>query len=167
LAQISTLEISQDDAWIQLEQADKQKDVEEIKKAWLSSTDSPFMFVADNIAKAVLAYASTFPELRFEELEETFRKAHMNTYLVAKEQQVSDTHTIVNLQGATGQKYVLSFQFSSRPRRAKFAEGWPSTPEENMSRLAEAGFVMDSLIPKCSNCDGKLQSLISCRMAWD
>jgi hypothetical protein len=124
------------------------------------------VFVADDTAKAVLTYACTFPELRFEELEETFRKAKMNTHLVAKEQQVSDTHTIMNLQGRAGQTYVVSFQFSSKPRRAKFAEGWPSTSEENMSRLGEAGFVMDSLVPKCSNCDGELQSLIYCRLAW-
>jgi hypothetical protein len=103
----------------------------------------------------VLVYASTYPELRFEELEETFRKANMNTYLIAKQQEIADTHTIMNLQGSPGQKYVLSFQFTSKPRRAKSVEGWPSSSEENMTRLSEAGFVMDSLIPKCSNCEGE------------
>jgi hypothetical protein len=80
----------------------------------------------------------------------------MNTYLIAKQQEIADTHTIINLQGSAGQKYVLSCQFSSRPRRAAFAQGWPSTDEENKARLSEAGFVMDSLVPKCTNCDGEL-----------
>ena len=79
----------------------------------------------------------------------------MNTFLIAKKQDIADTHTIVNLQGQPDQKYVLSFQKSAKPRRAKFAEGWPETPEENLVRLAEAGFVMDSLVTKCSNCGGK------------
>jgi hypothetical protein len=79
----------------------------------------------------------------------------MNTYLIAKQQDIADTQTIVNLQGVGGQRYVISFQFSPRPRRAKFAEGWPSSVEENMTRLSEAGFVMDGLIPKCTNCEGK------------
>ena len=79
----------------------------------------------------------------------------MKTFLIAKQQEVSDTHTIVNLQGKIDQKYVVSFQFSAKPRRAKFAEGWPATPEENMTRLAEAGLPLDRMVPKCSNCNGK------------
>lgn len=79
----------------------------------------------------------------------------MNTYLIAKKQEVSDTHTIVNLQGNIDQTYALSIQFSAKPRRKKFAEdgGWPETPEENMTRLAEAGIVMDRMVEKCGNCD--------------
>lgn len=78
----------------------------------------------------------------------------MNTYLIAKEQQISDTHTIVNLQGKIDQKYAVSIQFSDKPRRAAFAEGWPKSKEENMTRLAEAGFVLDRMVLKCSNCGG-------------
>ena len=77
----------------------------------------------------------------------------MNTRLIAKEQNVSDTHTIVNLQGKIDQKYAVSIQFSDKPRRAAFAEGWPKSKEENTTRLAEAGFIADRMVPKCSNCD--------------
>lgn len=80
----------------------------------------------------------------------------MNTYLIAKQQEVSDTHTIVNLQGKQDQEYVISIQFSDKPRRPKFAEGWPSSPEENMERLAAAGIPMDRMVPKCSNCRREL-----------
>ena len=108
--------------------------------------------------QAILVYAKAFPEVTFEDLEGVFREAGMNTYLIAKEQTVSDTHTIVNLQGKVDQKYVISIQFSAKARRAKFAEGWPSTPEENTTRLTEAGFAMDRMVPKCDNCGGKLSS---------
>ena len=77
----------------------------------------------------------------------------MNTYLIAKQQEVSDTHTIVNLQGNIDQEFVVSIQFTDKPRRAKFAEGWPSSPEENLERLAKAGFPLDRMVQKCSNCD--------------
>ena len=77
----------------------------------------------------------------------------MNTHLIAKQQEVADTHTIVNLQGAIDQKYAVSIQFTAKPRRAKFAEGWPESPEDNLARLSEAGFIMDRMVPKCTNCD--------------
>lgn len=94
--------------------------------------------------------------MTFEELEPVFRDAKMNTFLIAKEQNISKTHTIVNLQGKTGMKYAVNIQFTDKPRRARFSEGWPKTPEENMVRLTEAGFIMDSLQPKCRNCDRML-----------
>ncbi|KAK3707830.1 hypothetical protein LTR37_011832 [Vermiconidia calcicola] len=126
-------ELSVEDAWKMLEDADKDREV-------------------DSIKKAILAYAKAYPDVTFEELEGVFREAPMQTYLIAKEQQVSDTHTIVNLQGKADQKYVVSIQFGAKPRRAKFAEGWPSSPEENLTRLVEAGWPMDRMVPKCDNC---------------
>lgn len=106
-----------------------------------------------NCTQAIFQYAKAFPDLTLTELEQTFRDAEMNTFLIAKEQAIADTHTIVNLQGKSGLKYVVSFQFSAKPKRAKFAEGWPTSPEDNMTRLEEAGFVMDGLVMKCSNCN--------------
>ncbi|KAK5120696.1 hypothetical protein LTR85_006054 [Meristemomyces frigidus] len=133
-ADLGIKDMSAEDAWKELEAADKDKDVDDIKKA-------------------ILTYAKAFAEVTFEELEQTFRDAEMNTYLIAKQQEVSDTHTIINLQGKIDQEYVVSIQFSAKPRRAKFAEGWPESPEENLTRLGKAGLPMDRMVPKCSNCD--------------
>jgi hypothetical protein len=105
------------------------------------------------LTQAIFMYAKAYPELTLEELENTFRDADMNTYLIAKEQDISNTHTIIDLQGEQGQKFVVSFQFSNKPKRAKFAEGWPSTPEENLTRLTESGFVVDSFAIICRRCD--------------
>lgn len=98
----------------------------------------------------------------FVNLEEAFREAEMNTYLIAKQQETSDTHTIVNLQGTIDQSYVVSIQFSAKPRRAKSQGSWPETPQENIARLAEAGWPMDRMVPKCSNCEGKLRHWSCC-----
>ncbi|KAK3069636.1 hypothetical protein LTR53_011880 [Teratosphaeriaceae sp. CCFEE 6253] len=123
-----------EDAWTALMQADKTKDVHDINHA-------------------MFTYVKAYPELTFEELEKTFRDMHMNTFLIAKQQEVKDTHIIVNLQGTIDQEYVVSIQFSPKPRRAAFASGWPDTAEENLVRLSKAGVVMDRLIPKCVNCN--------------
>lgn len=61
--------------------------------------------------------------------------------------------TSVNLQGKSACKYVVGFYYSPKLQRAKFAESWPPTPEENLVRLEEAGAVMDQTQLQCRNCD--------------
>jgi len=60
-----------------------------------------------------------------------------------------DTMTIISLAGKIDQEFVLTFNWSAKARRGKFAEGWPSTPEENLERLQKAGIPCDRGIPKC------------------
>jgi len=141
-----------DDAWKMLEAADADKDV-------------------DDIRTAMLAYAKAHPAVTFEELESVFRGSEFNTHLIAKQQEVADTHTIVNIQGQIDQEFVVSIQFSAEPRRKAFAEGWPETPEINMERLAKAGITMDRMVQKCHNCErtytpsSKPSVMLTCRRA--
>jgi len=93
------------------------------------------------------------PNLTFADLEKELRAAGMNIHIIAKEQSISDTMTIVNLQGKKDCKYVVSFQYGYKPSRPRFAAGWPLSAEDNFVRLMDAGYVKDSLIPKCRNCD--------------
>lgn len=127
-------DIPRDAAWEKLEQADESRDLDDIKTAFF-------------------VYAKAEPDFTLEAAEKAFRENDFNTFLVAKQQEVSDTHTIVNLQGVPAQEFVVMFQFSIKPRRAKLAEGWPSSEEENVERLASAGFVMDGFVQKCRNCN--------------
>lgn len=120
-------------AWELLEKADKERDVDEIK-----------MYI--------LSYAKAYPAITLPELEAVFRDNKMNTYLIATEKAISKTHSIVNLQGKAEQKYVVSVQFSAKPRRAKMAEAWPESPEQNLERLAEAGFPLDGKVVVCDSC---------------
>ena len=62
--------------------------------------------------------------------------------------------TIVNLQGKTDCKYVIGYYFSIKPKRAKFAQGFPTSEEENFERLKDAGEAMENVIPVCRNCGG-------------
>jgi hypothetical protein len=64
--------------------------------------------------------------------------------------------TIVNLAGKIDQKYVLAITLSDKPKREKFAVGWPESAEENLERLNSCGFVMDRLVPMCDNCGGNI-----------
>lgn len=146
LMDVDIRDLTVETAWKEVEKADEDKDVHDIKEARSYSHLKKKLLT---FFQAVLKYAKAFPEVTFEELEQVFRDASMNTYLIAKQQEVSDTHTIINLQGKKDQTYVVSFQFSPKPKRAAFAEGWPSTPEENLTRLAEAGLPMDRMVPKC------------------
>ena len=110
--------------------------------------------------QAILTYGKAYPAVTLDELEGVFREARMNTHLIAKEQTISDTHTIVNLQGMIDQKYAVSIQFTDKPKRAAFAEGWPKDKEDNITRLAEAGFILDGMVQKCSNCDGTCTTIL-------
>jgi hypothetical protein len=105
------------------------------------------------VLQALFAYAKAVGTATLQDLEQTFRGEKFNTHLIAKEQEVAVNWTLVNFQGKTDQKYTVSLQWSSEPRRAAFAVGWPSSPEENINRLGEAGFPMDSFVTVCRNCD--------------
>ena len=67
---------------------------------------------------------------------------------------MTDTYTLMNLSGKLDCKYHVGFFFSDKPKRVSLKEGWPSSPEENLERLKDAGIPVERGIPKCSNCDG-------------
>ena len=130
-----------DTAWNAMKTADSERDISDFREAFK-------------------AYCKSLPDMDFKTAESAFREARMNTHLIAKEQEVSDVHTVVNLQGKTDCKYVVSFQFGTKPSRAATAGSWPKTAEENLERLEDAGYIMDRMVPKCRNCDGKLEHLV-------
>lgn len=133
-----------DDAWDNLMAADAAGDV-------------------DDFIQAFWVYCKLAPELTLVQLEECFRETNFKFYLIAKEQPVpSPVHTNVDLQGNADKKYQVSFQKTSKSRRAILAEGWPKTPEENLQRLQDAGFSMDNLKPYCTNCEQSGHSAKSC-----
>lgn len=78
-----------------------------------------------------------------------------------QEKDVGDCISLINLQGKLNCKYVVGFYFSAKPQRANLRDRWPATPEENLERLADAGFPYDRQIPKCGNCGGKWRSSAS------
>lgn len=83
------------------------------------------------------------------------RQRKANTH---QEKDITDTFTLMDLDGKTGRQYHIGYFFSAQAPRGSLKESWPENPEQNMERLQNAGFPVDSMIPKCSNCDGKLSS---------
>jgi len=81
---------------------------------------------------------------------------------VLQEKEIPLSITLVNLQGKQDCKFTIGYNFSTQPKRAKFAEGWPSSVEENLERLADAGEAMDQLATLCRNCKGMIASPFPC-----
>lgn len=61
---------------------------------------------------------------------------------------------MINLQGKLDCTYVVGFYFNAKPQRANLKDRWPSSPEENLDRLGDAGIPYDRGVPKCANCGG-------------
>ena len=59
----------------------------------------------------------------------------------------------MDLQGKLDRKYQVQYAFTTNPKRGKSKEGWPSSPEENLERLKDAGISVERGIPKCNNCN--------------
>lgn len=122
-------------AWEQLQEAANDRDMDDVIEAgW-------------KYIKAV------GPELTYPALETAFRSLNINVYLIAIEKELTTTYTNMDLQGNLEKKYSITWRLSDKPMRPREKDSWPSSPEENLERLADAGTPVDRGLPKCSNCD--------------
>ncbi|KAJ0164470.1 DNA-binding protein HEXBP [Colletotrichum tanaceti] len=103
--------------------------------------------------EAVQKYLKHFPDMTYVELEMAFRSQDMGIYLIATERVLAPTHTNMDLQGNLEKKYTVQYRFSAQPDRQREKAAWPSSPEENMARLEDAGEPVSRLMQKCSNCN--------------
>lgn len=109
---------------------------------------------ADDAKEAVQAYVKAMNgEVSFRELQEAFITNGINLWLIATEKSLLEIFTNMDLQGNMGKKYTVSYRFSDQPQRPREIDGWPKTHEEILARLDDAGDVVDSGKPKCTNCD--------------
>lgn len=79
------------------------------------------------------------------------------------EKELAITYTNMDLQGNLDKKYTVSYRLSPKHQRPKEKDAWPKTPEENLTRLADAGEAVDRGIPKCSNCEQLGHTMKACR----
>lgn len=127
-------ELAAEDAWIKLIDSAKEKDI-------------------DVFRTCLRAYARALvDDFELPAVESALREDGLPVYLIAKKQDIAANMTIVDMIGNPGREYVLTIQLSAKPRRAKMAQGWPESPEQNLERLATAGFVHDVGVPMCGNC---------------
>lgn len=107
----------------------------------------------DDVMEAAYKYLKAAPQATYHQLEMAFRLQKMGIYLIALEKELSITYTNMDLQGNLDKKYTVTWRFSDKPMRPKERDIWPSTLEENLERLTDAGTPVDRGIPKCNNCD--------------
>lgn len=108
----------------------------------------------DDIMEAGWKYIKAVgAELTYPLLEQAFRGMNIGVHLIAIEKELTTTYTNMDLQGNLEKKYSVTWRLSDKPMRPREKDSWPSSPEENMERLADAGTPVDRGIPKCSNCD--------------
>ncbi|KAI9818739.1 MAG: hypothetical protein M1826_001327 [Phylliscum demangeonii] len=119
---------------------------------WLKAADAE-----KDLFQMVKVYAKAVEHTTFVQLENAFRVHDFNTFIIGIEVQEEEgkVHTMMNLQGKPNCKYLIQFSLRAHPKRKSTAPGWPSSTEENTARLADAGFMEDRGIPKCSNCNGR------------
>lgn len=145
--------LAPEQGWQMLLQADKARDMVLIKHVSSSSARRHADHPCLHLEQALSVYTRAMPSLTFADMEKELRSAGLNVHIIAKEQTLSDTVTVIDLQGVKDRKYVVSLQYSYKPTRPKFAAGWPSSPEENLQRLGNAGYIRDRMVMKCRNCD--------------
>jgi hypothetical protein len=143
----------------------------EAGEAWTHLIDAATTKDLDAFRLALRAYARACPDLfSLVAVEEALRHDGLGIYLIAKQQEIAPNMTIIDLVGNAKKDFILSVQLSAKPRRAKMAEGWPESPEQNLERLASAGYVQDCGVPLCGNCGelGHIRKVIASRMitAW-
>jgi hypothetical protein len=83
-------------------------------------------------------------------MEKAFRNQDIKVYLIGIEKELAVTYTNMDLQGNLDKKFTVNWRLSDKPARPKENDLWPSAPEENLERLADAGVPVDRGIPKWS-----------------
>ncbi|EPQ63833.1 hypothetical protein BGT96224_3590 [Blumeria graminis f. sp. tritici 96224] len=123
------------------------------EKAWEMIKMAVMAHEIDDLKEAVEIYLKSQPNLTYYQLEQAFRKQDLGAFLIATEKELAPTYTNMDFQGNLDKKYTVSWRWSSRPARPREKQIWPSSPEENMERLKDAGEPTDRGVPKCSNCN--------------
>ncbi|KAI1186056.1 hypothetical protein F5B17DRAFT_376376 [Nemania serpens] len=129
--------------------------IEEVKAeiAWEKITQAVRDRDMDDVKDAVQQYIKACPGTAYPELETAFRSQEIDLYLIAMENQsMVSTLTNMDLQGNLDKKYRVHYRFDKEPVRPRERELWPSSAEENMTRLEDAGEPVSRGLTKCTNC---------------
>ncbi|KAJ5640671.1 hypothetical protein N7528_000296 [Penicillium herquei] len=101
---------------------------------------------------ALQVYSKSKPLATYVDIEKKMREEKFNIYLIAMEKDPVDVMSLIDLQGVLDREFVVGFFYNAAPQRRNLRSRWPSTPEENLERLANAGLPYDRQVIKCRNC---------------
>ncbi|KAL7948879.1 hypothetical protein V8C42DRAFT_312580 [Trichoderma barbatum] len=121
-------------AWDKLKQAARERDADDAKEA---------------IEEYVKALAG---EVTYRQIQERLMEESVKIWLISTQRELIDTFTNMDLQGNIDKKYSISVRFSDKPERPREINAWPDGDDEILSRLNDAGMVVDRGVPKCYNC---------------
>ncbi|QUC23106.1 uncharacterized protein UV8b_07347 [Ustilaginoidea virens] len=108
---------------------------------------------ADDAKEGIQEYVKAAGgDVNYHQLQTMFIDEGISLWLIAMERQLVNVFTNMDLQGNTGKKYSISYRFSEKPERPRERETWPSSREEILNRLEDAGDVVDSGLRRCNNC---------------
>lgn len=126
----------------------------EVEAAWQMIKTAAAEQDADDAKDGIQAYVKAVGgDVTFRQLQQALINEQVNLWLIATERSLIEIFTNMDLQGNMGKKYTVTYRFSDKPQRPREIDGWPKSVEEILSRLDDAGDVVDSGKPKCSNCD--------------
>ncbi|POS85195.1 hypothetical protein EPUL_003121, partial [Erysiphe pulchra] len=123
------------------------------EEAWKRIQDAAEERDLDDLKEAIEIYIKAEPETTYQQLEKKFRDNDVGVYIIALEKELAATYTNMDIQGTLDRTYSITWRWSPKPMRPKEIQFWPSTPEDNFERLADAGEPTDRGVPKCSNCN--------------
>ncbi|KAJ2993298.1 hypothetical protein NUW58_g1883 [Xylaria curta] len=122
--------------------------------AWRNITEAVRERDVDDVKMAIQQYVKACPDTTYVELETGFRLQKIGVHLIALESQsMLSTLTNMDLQGNLDKKYRVNYRFDPNPTRPRERELWPSTSDENLERLKDAGEPVSRGLSKCSNCN--------------
>ncbi|KAI8403246.1 hypothetical protein FOFC_16683 [Fusarium oxysporum] len=127
-------DVSADDAWNKIKQAAIKRDVDDAKEA------------VEEYIKAVDG------DITYRQLQEALIDQGIGLWLIPTERSLIQVFTNMDLQGHIDKKYTISYRFVEQADRPRELEGWPKSRDELLSRLDDAGEVVDRGVPLCLNC---------------
>ncbi|KAG4287760.1 hypothetical protein FPRO06_05412 [Fusarium proliferatum] len=127
-------DVSADDAWNKIKQAVIDRDVDDAKEA------------VQEYIKAVDG------DITYRQLQEALIHQSIGLWLIPTERTLVQVFTNMDLQGHIDKKYTISYRFVEQADRPRELEGWPKSRDELLSRLDDAGEVVDRGVPLCLNC---------------
>ncbi|KAF9428845.1 hypothetical protein BGZ94_000793 [Podila epigama] len=125
-----------------------------LEEAWPAFLEADESRDLDDVKVALAGLCNSFRGSSWQDVEKKLRDEGCNTYLTALSDKVMFGYTLVNLRDEPRQEYrvIASFIKPGSARSGRMTLGAASSYEENFERLARAGIVRPSGIPRCHNC---------------
>ncbi|KAJ5779660.1 transcriptional regulator family: Zinc finger CCHC-type [Penicillium paradoxum] len=140
------------EAWAAMKKASDERDLDDFREVYMIYTYVASFELWLTSLQTLKIYSKAVPHATWADIENKMRDDGFNIYIIAMEAEVDDVMSLIDLQGVLDRQFSIGFFFSPKASRAHLRERWPSSPEENLERMNNAGIPYERRIPKCTNC---------------